>query len=106
VGLLWTLLLVVGTGFLGAWLAREQGLAVWKSIQDELTLGRFPADNLIDGLLLLIAGAVLLTPGLLTDLLGFSILFPGTRRTLRTWVKRKLKKMMDSGNVSLYRFLS
>ena len=78
-----TVALVVGTGALGAWLARAQGLATLRRVRQEWGAGRVPAEALLDGLLILLAGAVLLTPGLLTDLLGFSLLVPAGRRLAR-----------------------
>ncbi len=78
-----TIALVIFTGVLGAWLARQQGLGVLHRLRVELAEGRLPADALIDGLLILVAGAVLLTPGLLTDALGFVLLVPPSRAVVR-----------------------
>ena len=79
-GVVPTLALVLGTGVLGASLARWQGAQVMRRIQVDLQEGRMPADALIDGLLILIAGLVLLTPGLITDLCGFALLIPPIRQ--------------------------
>ncbi|MEO1084493.1 MAG: FxsA family protein [Acidobacteriota bacterium] len=79
-----TVALVFGTGILGAWLARRQGLDTWKRLQTETSAGRLPTDAMVDGLLILIAGAVLLTPGILTDLAGFFLLTPDGR----AWIRR------------------
>lgn len=93
VGLLPTIGLVLATGALGAFLARTQGLQTLDRIRAELDAGRMPAAALLDGLLILVAGAVLLTPGLLTDVFGFSLLLPATRkavrRTLGGWLKKR-----------------
>jgi UPF0716 protein FxsA len=78
-----TVALVVATGALGALLTRIQGLRVLRQVQAELREGRVPAERLLDGLLILIAGAVLLTPGLITDALGFFLLVPPGRRAVR-----------------------
>lgn len=78
-----TVLIVLFTGFLGAVLARWQGLGVIRRLSTDLEQGRLPADALIDGLLILIAGAVLLTPGLLTDAFGFFLLVPPGRALVR-----------------------
>lgn len=95
VGLLPTIALVLFTGALGAWLARGQGVAVLGRVRGEFGAGRLPTDALLDGLLVLIAGAVLLTPGLLTDLAGFALLWPAGRRVVReriaTWFRRKMQ---------------
>jgi UPF0716 protein FxsA len=83
IGVVPTIAIVIGTGVLGAGLARWQGLAVLRRINDDMTAGRLPTDALIDGLLILVAAAVLLTPGLLTDTLGFVLLVPASRAFAR-----------------------
>jgi UPF0716 protein FxsA len=85
-----TVLIVICTGVLGAWLARWQGLGVLRRVSEDLAEGRLPADALIDGLLILIAGAVLLTPGLITDALGFLLLVPQGRAVVRRTVAARL----------------
>lgn len=92
-----TLGLVLFTGALGAWLARSQGLATLKAIRAEHAHGRLPAGHLVDGLLILIAGAVLLTPGLLTDLAGFFLLIPAGRRLIRDAVRRSIEAKIKQG---------
>jgi UPF0716 protein FxsA len=87
-----TVLIVICTGVLGAWLARWQGLGVLRRVSDDLAQGRLPADALIDGLLILIAGAVLLTPGLITDALGFLLLVPQGRAIVRRTVAARLER--------------
>ncbi|MEM8962111.1 MAG: FxsA family protein, partial [Acidobacteriota bacterium] len=67
VGLLPTIALVFVTGVLGAYLARRQGLITWTRVRAAMARGELPGEALIDALLILIAGAVLLTPGLITD---------------------------------------
>jgi UPF0716 protein FxsA len=83
-----TIALVILTGVAGAALARAQGLGVVRRLQHELQQGGLPTDALIDGLLILVAGAVLLTPGLLTDLFGFWLLVPRGRSLVRSSVAR------------------
>ena len=84
-----TLMLVVLTGAWGAYLARSQGYSILARIQSELAAGRVPTAELIDGLLVLIGGIVLLTPGLLTDLAGFCLMVPSFRAIIRERVKHK-----------------
>jgi UPF0716 protein FxsA len=86
VGLVPTVALVVVTGILGAALARHQGTATWRRFREALAAGRPPHRELVDGILVLLAGAVLLTPGLLTDLAGFALLVPPLRRRLGGWL--------------------
>jgi UPF0716 protein FxsA len=101
IGFLPTIALVVVTGVLGAGLARLEGLrTVWR-IRADLARARLPADALFDGLAVLVGGALLLTPGILTDLLGFSLLLPPTRRVLMRRVRDSLKKRLRSGTIQV-----
>lgn len=91
-----TIALVLLTGVLGAALARWQGFrALWR-IRSELASGRPPTDALLDGGLILVAGAVLVTPGVITDAAGFALLIPATRalakRALRWWFARAVRR--------------
>jgi UPF0716 protein FxsA len=89
----WTTLLVVAlTAILGATLAHREGLRTWWRIQEKLYSGLMPDEDLLDGLLILIAGAVLLTPGFLTDALGFLMLYQGTRQVIKRWLRHKLSE--------------
>ena len=81
-----TIALVLLTGILGAWLARREGLKTVSRIQSDLGRGVPPTGAMVDGLLILIAGAVLITPGILTDVLGFALLIP----PCRSWIRRRL----------------
>ena len=86
IGILQTILFIVGTGLLGTWLANTQGLTVYRRIQQELSLGRMPTDSLVDGALILLAGVLLIMPGVLTDLIGILLLIPPTRVFFRRWL--------------------
>lgn len=86
--LLFTIGLVLLTGFVGAALARWQGWQTVARIQRELADNKMPTDALIDGLFILLAGAMLITPGILTDLVGFSFLVPPLRRLVRGQMKK------------------
>jgi UPF0716 protein FxsA len=101
IGVAWTLALVVTTGFLGATLARRHGLRAWIAIRDELRAGRMPASALADGLLILIGGIVLLTPGLLTDLFGFAMLVPLTRNAFKGALQRRFRRAVERGDTSV-----
>jgi len=82
VGAFYTVVLVVGTAVLGAALIRSQGLQTLEKIKSSSSRGELPAVPLIEGLLLLIAGALLLTPGFFTDALGFLVVIPILRQQL------------------------
>jgi UPF0716 protein FxsA len=86
-----TLALIVVTGILGASLARQQGLAVLGELQVRLQKGELPASTLVDGLLVLLAAALLVTPGVLTDAVGFLCLAP----SFRGWLKRQLQARFE-----------
>lgn len=83
-----TIMVVILTGVLGAALARREGLKTWLRIQEQLRQGTAPTDELVNALLILIAAAVLITPGLLTDLLGFGLLIPPIRNRVRQRLTR------------------
>jgi len=95
VGWLTTLVVVIGTGMLGAALARWQGLLTAWRIRGQLAEKKIPTDALLDGLLILIAGVVLITPGILTDLTGFALLMPSVRRRIKEPVKRWLQQHVE-----------
>lgn len=92
-----TIAVVLITGALGAWLARHQGLSTLARLRAELGRGELPAQTLLDGGLILVAAAVLLTPGFLTDALGFFLLVPAGRRVVRRAVTQRFRRRMASG---------
>jgi UPF0716 protein FxsA len=100
IGIWPTVALVVTTGVLGAVLAKHQGMAAWRRLQHDLGEGRMPGDSLLDGLAVLIAGAFLVTPGVLTDVAGMFLLIPPLRRPLKLYLKKRFKHSITSGSVS------
>ena len=90
-GALTAVTLVILTGFLGAFLARMQGLQTLYRIQESLREDKMPSGELLDALLIVIAGLVLLTPGFLTDLAGFLLLIPATRNSIKFWLRRQIE---------------
>ena len=90
-GVPFTLALVIITGVAGALLARQQGWSAYRRSQQELSAGRLPTDPLIDAVMIFLAGALLLTPGILTDVLGFTLLVAPCRGLYRRWLIRRLK---------------
>jgi len=97
-----TIVLVVFTGVLGAFLAQREGIRTLQTIQSVMARGEMPGEPLLDALLILVAGFVLITPGILTDILGFLLLFPATRLRIRGWVKRQLERKLSSVNTTVY----
>ena len=96
-----TILLVLMTTVLGALLARLQGLRTLRQIQLSLSQGQIPAEELIDGVLILFGGILLVMPGVLTDLFALVLLLPFTRTYFKRWLRRRFDRMMASGNVRL-----
>ena len=97
IGAIFTVGIVVFTGVVGAYLARLQGMITLANIQNDVNNGRMPADRLFDGLIILSSGLLLLTPGFITDILGFAGLFPVTRALLKVFIRDKIQKMVSTG---------
>lgn len=100
-GFWWTMVLVFGTGFAGAYLAKSQGLRVLQRIRTSLEKGEVPADAGLDGLLILIAGAFLITPGVLTDGVGFLLLVPFCRAPIKNRIRGRFKTWITNGTVGV-----
>ncbi len=81
-----TVLMVVFTAVLGGWLLRQQGFATWQRFQTNLAQGVIPAYEMIEGPILLVGGALLLTPGFFTDFIGFACLIPPLRRKMAQYL--------------------
>ncbi|MEM9015655.1 MAG: FxsA family protein [Verrucomicrobiota bacterium] len=92
IGIPTTLGIIVVTAILGAYLTKSQGLRALTNYQNTLSQGRLPHEEVMDGLMILIAGAVLLTPGFLTDAIGFSLLIPSFRDVVKKLAKGYLKE--------------
>lgn len=99
-----TVLLVILTGLAGSWLMRQQGFALLAKIQTELANGHLPTGTLLDGALVIAGGMLLLTPGFCTDLIGFTMLVPITRRLWRHGLERWLTARLASGRLIVRRF--
>ncbi|AGL01218.1 FxsA family protein [Desulfoscipio gibsoniae] len=99
IGMLPTILIVASTGFAGVLLAKSQGLNVLNRMQQDIKQGILPGNKLIDGVFILVGGAFLITPGLLTDLFGFSLLVPLTRGWLKSAARHYIQQILDSGTV-------
>lgn len=97
-----TLGLVFVTGFVGAWLAKREGLRALGRIRGELHEGKLPGGSLIDGLCILVAGAFLMTPGVLTDAFGFLLLIPPARAPLKRYLKARFEKWLANGEASVF----
>ena len=101
VGFLPTMALVVFTGITGAWLARVEGLRTLWKLRDDLARGQLPGQAIMDGMSILVGGALLLTPGILTDLVGFSLLLPPTRHAIQRRVRQSLEQSIQDGAIQM-----
>ena len=99
IGVAHTLGVVIVTGVIGAYLAKLQGLFILRKIQEEVNQGRMPTDRVFDAVVILCSGLLLLTPGFITDLIGFAGLIPFARNLLKAWLKRKIQDMINQGRV-------
>ncbi|MFQ6050386.1 MAG: FxsA family protein [Candidatus Hydrothermarchaeota archaeon] len=102
IGALNTVAIVVITGIVGAAFAKSQGLEVYEKIKEDLRIGVLPTNQLLDGILILIGGALLITPGLITDTTGFLMILPYTRSWLKEKLKKWLEKKIESGKIYVY----
>ncbi|MEJ2183895.1 MAG: FxsA family protein [Nitrospirota bacterium] len=92
IGVLETIAIVVFTGVSGAFLVRSEGLGVLRRFRENVQRGVFPSEEILDGSMVLVAGALLLTPGFLTDILGFLLVFPPSRKRIKRFVRRYIDR--------------
>ncbi|NDY70829.1 membrane protein FxsA [Desulfobacter hydrogenophilus] len=104
IGGLNTIILVILTGFIGAYLARMEGLNTMLKVRQNLNQGVMPAEELLDAFIILIAGLMLITPGLLTDTAGLLLLWPPTRNKLKRFLRKKFDEMAANGSINITRF--
>ena len=97
IGALPTIAILVVDSILGAWLLRHQGRTVWNRFRAQLEAGRPPAREVADGALIIFGGALLLTPGFVTDLFGLFLLIPPTRAIVRRVLVRRVSFGLVSG---------
>lgn len=90
-----TIALLILVSVLGAWLVKREGLGVWTRFRTRVERGALPTDELLDGLLILFAGALMLTPGFLTDLLGVLLLVPVSRAVARGVLARRFRSRIE-----------
>ncbi|MCG8312718.1 MAG: FxsA family protein [Pseudomonadales bacterium] len=82
----WTILAIVATAMVGSAMWRQQGLETWQRVNQRMAQGELPGSELIEGVLLIVGGALLITPGFITDTVGFLFLFPLSRKTFARWL--------------------
>jgi UPF0716 protein FxsA len=94
-----TIALLAADSLAGAWLMKSQGRAVWRRFTETMNAGRIPHREIVDGVLIIFGGAFLITPGFLTDILGFLLLIPLTRALFRRGLQRRLEMRVAPGSV-------
>jgi UPF0716 protein FxsA len=94
IGVWWTIALLIADSVLGSMLMRSQGRAVWRRFNEAMQAGRVPAREVLDGVLVIFGGALLLTPGFISDVLGLLLLLPPTRALVRTLIVRRFAHRM------------
>ncbi len=99
-----TITIVILTAVAGAYMVKLEGLGIMYRIQQDMQAGVFPAEELINGMMILIAGALLLTPGFFTDFIGFLMVFPVSRNFIKRIARRYIEKKMTSGEIHINRF--
>lgn len=102
IGFWYTILIIVVTGFLGALMARMQGLKTMARIRSSLEQGTVPSNELFNGALIFVGGLLLLTPGLITDIIGFALLLPQTRRIIGKVIIRQIQRKIQRGQIQYW----
>lgn len=97
IGAWWTVLLLVVDSLLGAWLLKREGARTWRAFRQALQDGRWPGDEVAQGAMVIVGGTLLLTPGFVTDVVGFVLLIPVSRRILSRTVRSRVKQGVVGG---------
>ena len=103
IGPLYTLAIVVVTGLAGGIMARRQGISTLNKIRYNLESGIIPSKELFDGLLILAGGLLLLTPGVFTDIIGFTLMIPQSRRAIGRKLLDMIKTKMERGEITYWK---
>jgi UPF0716 protein FxsA len=96
-----TIGLIVVTGLVGSILAKTEGISAWRRLQQKLFSGGIPGKELLDGAIILICGALLVTPGVVTDIVGLAGLFPPTRAVIRSLILKRIEKAASRGSIGM-----
>lgn len=102
IGSLETIGVIIMTGIVGASMARSQGLRVLSHVQEQVAAGEMPTDALVDGIMILLASALLVTPGVLTDGFGFLCLLPGFRALVKSEIVRRFEGAVKENRVHVH----
>jgi UPF0716 protein FxsA len=103
IGVWTTVMLIISTGIIGTYLAKQQGLEVLRKVQEQMKYGQIPGDALIDGMCVLVGGTMLISPGFVTDLFGLILLLPPSRKIIKPIILRLIRNMINKGNIKIIR---
>ncbi|GIN22087.1 MAG TPA: membrane protein FxsA [Bacillus bacterium] len=103
VGGLATIALIIVTGILGAYLAKQQGMGVLRKLQEQMRWGYPPGDAIVEGVCVLFGGILLLTPGFITDITGLLLILPPTRRMIQPFLLKMFKRWISRKQIYIYR---
>ncbi|MGO4497885.1 FxsA family protein [Paenibacillus sp. 2RAB27] len=96
-----TFLLIIASGFLGAYFAKREGRKVMEYAKFEWSQGQLPAQQILDGICIFLGGILLITPGFITDILGFLLVFPYTRPIFKILLLAIIRKQIGKGNMHI-----
>lgn len=96
-----TILLVILTGVAGYYLARSEGRIIIRNINREMSQGNVPGDELLTGFCILVGGFLLLMPGIVTDIVGITMVLPGTRNAYKQYIRKYLQRMINKGYTNI-----
>ena len=99
-----TIAVILLTAVIGAYMVKHEGLGVMYRLQQNMNQGTFPAEEMINGMMILVSGALLLTPGFFTDVIGFLMVIPVTRNLIKRIARRIIEKKISSGDINIHRF--
>ncbi|PLT32305.1 FxsA family protein [Bacillus sp. V5-8f] len=98
-----TLALMIATGVIGTYLAKQQGLETLRKAQEQMRYGQVPGNALLDGICVLVGGTLLLTPGFVTDIFGLFLLLPPTRNIIKPMLLKWIRNRINKGNITIIR---
>jgi UPF0716 protein FxsA len=96
-----TLFLILFTGVVGSYLAKKEGIQTIRKAQEQLRNGQIPGEAVLDGICILVGATLLITPGFITDILGFLMLFPPTRKLFKFFMKNSFRRWINKGQIKI-----
>lgn len=101
-GAWWVIGLILLTGIIGLALAKQQGIETWRRAKQSFHTGHYPTEQIIDGICILLGGILLITPGFITDAIGFMLVLPWPRQIFKAYIEKLIRYMLSKGTI-IYR---